>query len=342
MPYYLYNETDIRERKVFVEASRGCVFKCEFCLSSLDNGVRKFDIELFLSEIEKLWQRGAREFKFIDRTFNLQPAFSQQILDFFITKLPEQMFLHFEMVPDRFPEGLKERVQKFAPGYLQFEIGIQTFNDRTAELISRRQNLEKTATNIDFLINHTGVHLHTDLIIGLPGEDSTSFGRGFDTLIDWGVQEIQVGILKRLKGSPIIRHEDEYAMVYSPLQPYEIMQTSSISYEKMQHLKRFARYHDLFANRGNFKRTLPLLWQQSSPFNEFSNFAKWLFTTTGQTHEISLKRQSRLLYEYLLNEKNIDAANSLEHDLKKPFVLAAKSAAGRVVANKRQKKHLAG
>ena len=175
--------------------------------------------------MQVLLDRGARQFKFVDRTFNLNLKISQRILQFFLHRWTDGLFLHFEMIPDRLPESLRTLIAEFPPGGLQFEIGVQTFNHRVGELISRRQDNAKLEDNFRFLREHTGVHIHADLIVGLPGESIDSFGTGFDRLLALRPQEIQIGILKRLKGTPIIRHDDEFAMVYSNHPPFEVLQT---------------------------------------------------------------------------------------------------------------------
>jgi len=150
-----------------------------------------------------LLDRGLRQFKFVDRTFNLNLNISKAILQFFLERYRPGLFLHFEMIPDRLPEALRSLIRQFPPGALQFEVGIQTFNETVSGLISRRQDNLKLEDNLRFLRNETGVHIHTDLIVGLPGEDLASFAAGFDRLVAMNPQEIQVGILKRLRGTPL-------------------------------------------------------------------------------------------------------------------------------------------
>ena len=213
LPYDLYDEQDIAHRVIYVEASRGCPFSCEFCLSSLDIPVRQVPLPALLNALQNLLDRGVRQFKFVDRTFNLNLATSRAILEFFLERHRPGNFYHFEMIPDRLPDALREVIAKFPPGSLQFEVGIQTFNPEVAERISRKQNYERLADNLCFLRERTGVHIHADLIAGLPGESVESFGAGFDRLIALRPQEIQVGILKRLRGTPIIRHDAEWQMI---------------------------------------------------------------------------------------------------------------------------------
>jgi radical SAM superfamily enzyme YgiQ (UPF0313 family) len=306
-PYEFYTDADIAHRILYVEASRGCPFTCEFCLSSLDIPVRAFPLEPFLAGLERLIARGARQFKFVDRTFNLHLPTARAILQFFLDRWQEGLFVHFEMVPDRLPAELREIIARFPPGALQFEIGIQTFDERTSNNISRRQNLARLEDNIRFLREHTGVHLHADLIVGLPGEDLPSFGRGFDRLVALGPQEIQVGILKRLRGTPIVRYDPEYGMVYSAHPPYEILQNRDISFGDMQRMRRFSRYWDLIANSGRFTNTLPLLWSgDASPFGRFLAFSDWLHARLNRTHQIAVNALAESLHEFLLSELKAD------------------------------------
>jgi radical SAM superfamily enzyme YgiQ (UPF0313 family) len=259
-PYELYDARDIEHRVVYVEASRGCPFTCEFCLSSLEIPVRQFPLDEFLASMQRLHDRGLRRFKFVDRTFNLNLATSRRILEFFLDRLSPELFVHFEMIPDRLPAELRELIARFPAGTLQFEVGIQTFDRQVEARISRRQNHDRLADNFQWLRQHSGVHLHADLIVGLPGETLESFGHGFDRLIGLGPQEIQVGILKRLRGTPIIRHDAEWQMVYNPHPPYEVLSTRTLDFATLARLRRFAKFWDLFGNSGNFVESLPLLW----------------------------------------------------------------------------------
>ncbi len=329
LPYDLYTDHDIAHRIIYVEASRGCPFTCEFCLSSLDIPVRQVPLAALLEQLQRLLDRGMKQFKFVDRTFNLNVGVSRAILEFFLARYRPGHFFHFEMIPDRLPETLREIIAKFPPGTLQFEVGIQTFNGEVGSLIKRRQNYKKLADNFHFLRSETGVHIHADLIVGLPGETLESFAAGFDRLIALGPQEIQVGILKRLRGTPIVRHDTEWQMVYNPHPPYEILQNKLIDFATMQKLRRFARYWDLIGNSGNFVESTPLIWSvgqasrlspfksennetgkmpvSPSPFHAFLQFSDWLYARTGRTDSIALVRLMELLFEFLTGELRHDA-----------------------------------
>jgi len=327
LPYDLYTDDDLAHRIIYVEASRGCPFTCEFCLSSLDIPVRQAPLDKFLGEMQKLLDRGLKQFKFVDRTFNLNVATSKTILEFFRARYQPGHFFHFEMIPDRLPESLREIIARFPPGALQFEVGIQTFNEEVGELIKRRQNYDKLADNFHFLRRETGVHIHADLIVGLPGETIESFGTGFDRLIALGPQEIQVGILKRLRGTPIVRHDDDWQMIYNQQPPYEILQNKLIDFATMQRLRRFARYWDMVGNSGNFIETTPLIWSVGrassraetisqdrlagslAPPQAFAGFLRlsdWLHARTNRTDGIALMRLMELLFDFLTRELQLD------------------------------------
>ncbi len=305
LPYRYYSNHDISNRYIYVEASRGCPFECEFCLSAIDERVRGFDMDKLLAEFEMLWQKGARNFKFIDRTFNLNIKLANQLMDFFLAK-KEPYTLHFEVIPDNFPERLKERIKQFPKGSLQLEIGIQTLNPEILANINRRMNLQKVQENIAFLENETHAHLHLDLIIGLPGESVESFADNLNRLKAMTDSEIQIGILKKLSGTTLDRHDDKYHMVYSDTPPYEILQNDFISFAMLMKLKRFSRFWDLTYNSGNFYRTINYLWKEQTVYDGFFAFSEWIYTQTESTWQISLMRLSELLFRYLTEELHFD------------------------------------
>ncbi len=320
MPYAEYSATDIGERLLYVEASRGCPFKCEFCLSALDKTAWAFELDAFMAELQALYERGARHFKFVDRTFNLKIDNSARILQFFLDRMhvdaqgQPEIFVHFEVVPDSLPDRLKELIVQFPAGSLQFEVGIQSFNPEVQQRISRKQDNAKTADNLRWLVAHSQAHVHADLIFGLPGETLESFAQGFDKLHELGPHEIQFGILKRLRGTPITRHTQDFAMVYDPQTPYTILQNSTVDFSTMQRIQRFARYWELVGNSGRFAQARALLLQTPvasteggeanasatvSAFYAFLQFSDWLWATTGKTHAFAHEKLVDLLFGYL-------------------------------------------
>ena len=306
LPYEFYTDSDIKNRYIYVEASRGCPFECEFCLSSMSEKVRAFNLDELLEEFEILWQRGARNFKFVDRTFNLNMKSANRILDFFLAKEPPY-FAHFEVIPDHFPNSLRQKIAEFPDGALQLEIGIQTLNLEVADNISRLLNLKKVDENISFLEHHTHAHIHLDLIVGLPGETLKSFGANLDKLVSLSSCEIQIGILKKLSGTHIKRHDEEFGMIYSDKPPYDILQNADLSFSDIQMMKRFARFWDLTYNSGNFKKSILLLWKDESVYENFHLFSLWIFQQTSSTWKISLQRLGELLFRYLNEIKKLPA-----------------------------------
>ncbi len=302
LPYAHYSAEDLAHRIVYVEASRGCPFTCEFCLSSLDDGVRSFALERFLAAMESLLARGCTTFKFVDRTFNLSVRTSAAILAFFLERLRPGLFLHFEMVPDRLPAALRDLIARFPRGVLQFEVGIQSFTPAVGELIARRMDRARTAENLTWLHRESGVHVHADLIVGLPGETLATFADSYDALWWLRPAEIQVGILKLLPGTPLARHQATHGMVFNPRPPYDLLAAHAFPFALMQRLKRFARYHELVVNSGRFARAVERLIARGGgrPFHALLELSDWLWARTGQDHAIALGRLYELLRERLL------------------------------------------
>ncbi len=302
LPYALYDARDIEQRAIYVEASRGCPYECSFCLSSLEEKVRNIPLQDFFEEMQKLYDRGARQFKFIDRTFNLKPSISTAILDFFFERYTDDMFLHFEVVPDRLPDKLKERIARFPKAALQFEIGIQSLTLHVMSAIHRRQNLDKTRTNFGYLTKETGAYIHADLIAGLPGQTIEDFERSFNQLYGMGPHEIQMGILKRLKGSPIIKLSDEFDLRFDPSPPYSILSSSTMSFSVLQKVKRMAKTWDQIVNQQQFPNTTRLLFKDTiSPFQRLKRFDDVLHQKVPDAyprHSVNLQKLAEILFDF--------------------------------------------
>ena len=306
--YGLYADEDLRGKLTYVEASRGCPYSCEFCLSARDVKVREFPLEPFLEEMRGLIFRGARTFKFLDRSFNLNAARGKRIMEFFLEHLEgagapasagsPPFVVHFEMVPFRFPPELVETIARFPPGSLRLEIGIQTLNPEVSALIGRPADPARELETLRLLRQKTGAIIHADLIAGLPGEDAASFGKSFDLL--WEALslppgnapepcppgshppvEVQLGILKLLPGAPIARHSAAFGMRYNPLPPYEVIETSALPAGELDRIKNFARFWELIVNRG-------LADPGSSPvFDRFMSLADSLLARFGRNWGIA-------------------------------------------------------
>jgi radical SAM superfamily enzyme YgiQ (UPF0313 family) len=293
--YHLYTDEDVRKKLIYVEASRGCPFGCEFCLSSHSPQVREFPLAPFLAEMGDLIQRGAKTFKFLDRTFNLNIERARRIMEFFLERIAERPFVvHFEMIPSRFPPELIETLALFPAGTLRLEIGIQTLNREVSARIGRALQPERELETLRLLRQKTNAIIHADLIAGLPGEDMASFGKGFDLL--WETlspinptphsplptphPEIQLGILKLLPGAPIFRHNEAFGMRYSPSPPYEVLETAALLSYNLDRIKNFARFWELIINRSSHS---PFPTPHSLSFDHFMTLSDALLACFGRS-----------------------------------------------------------
>ncbi len=315
LPYDEYTDGDLAHRLLYVESSRGCAMRCDYCVSANDKAVRYFPLPPLLAAFDRLLARGARVFKFCDRSFNLDLPRAVEILAFFLERVPRfpGLFLHFEMFPDRFPGELRDILARFPPRSLQLEIGLQSFHPQVLETIRRPQDLDRAAANLRFLRAHTHAWLHTDLIAGLPGETPESFAAGFDRLVALAPHEIQLGILKKLPGAPIARHDDAFAMRYSPAPPYEIRATRDWPAEHLARTARFAHSWDALVNSQRFLSAAPLIWQDApSVFAAFLEFADWLGARFPKEYGIPLPDLVEAVFIFLTQVRGVSPETAAE------------------------------
>ena len=311
LPYDEYTDADLAHRLLYVESSRGCAMRCDYCVSANDASVRFFPLPALLTAFDRLLARGARQFKFCDRSFNLDVPRAVEILAFFREQLPRfpGLFLHFEMLPDRFPDELREALAAFPPRSLQLEIGLQSLNPAVLTTIRRPQDLDRAADNLRFLREQTHAWLHTDLIAGLPGETPESFAAGFDRLFALGPHEIQLGILKKLPGAPLARHDDEFAMRYDPAPPYEVRATRDWPADQLARVARFAHYWDAIVNSQRFIPAAPLIWRGApSVFGAFLELSDWLGARFPREHGVPLADLVAALFDFLTQIRGIAPA----------------------------------
>lgn len=319
LPYHLYSDRDLAHKLTYVESSRGCAFACDYCISAVGPPLRYFELERVLPEFEKLLARGARVLKFVDRTFNVNADRAVAILRFFRERLSPGMVLHLEMMPDRFSHELREAIACFPAGVLDLEIGVQTLNPEVAARIHRQQDMRVVEDNLRFLKEHTGAVLHVDLIAGLPGETWESIRAGFDRLAALRPHRIQLGLLKKLRGAPIARHDQEWSMQYDPAPPYALQSSRTLSRDQVQRIVRMAKFWERIANREKFPRTMERICTSvNSVWDFFMGFSDWFFEKRGRDHGIALRELAQAFFDYATNCVHL-APDKLAADIEEDY-----------------------
>ncbi|MHB8790553.1 MAG: B12-binding domain-containing radical SAM protein [Desulfobulbaceae bacterium] len=254
-----YRESDFTEqlhnRQVYYESSRGCPFRCAYCLSSVQRGVRHKELAQVAEELAQILAFAPRIIKFVDRTFNDNPERALAIWRFLAAQSQPTIF-HFEIAPDRFSEEMFAFLTELAPGRFQFEIGIQSTNPETLAAINRDMDVVAALTNISRLAALGTVHLHVDLILGLPFETSGSFRRSLNQAFALGAHQIQMGLLKVLPTTPVSRQQDAYGLIFCEQPPYEVLATRWLVQPELAELYVLGECVESFCNN----RYFPTLW----------------------------------------------------------------------------------
>lgn len=261
---------DLPHKIQYVELSRGCPFHCSYCLASLDNRVRFFSTERVKRDILLMMEAGAKTFKFLDRTFNLNPDSAMDIFRFLIdSHFPGTVF-QFEITGDLLPREIIHYINAHAPkGLFRFEIGIQSTNPEANRAVDRRQDDQDLIEKIRLIQEGGVVDLHLDLIAGLPFEDRTSFEKTFDQVFALGAKELQLGFLKMLRGTKLRRDAGRLGYVYAEEPPYEIRRTAWLSEKDLQEIHLAEEALDLYWNKHRFSEAMELLLRERSPFRMF-------------------------------------------------------------------------
>lgn len=304
---------------LYYESTRGCPYRCSYCLSSLSQGIRAKSAEQTLSELkefEKLESK-PRIIKFIDRTFNYDIPRAKRIWKALCSD-EYTLNYHFEIAADLLDEECFEILSKMPAGKIQFEAGIQSTNPVTLEAINRKPNSAKVIKNLTRLKDGGNIHIHADLIAGLPYEDINSFALSFDESISC-CHKLQLGFLKMLKGSHIRNVSEEYGYIYHSDTPYTVLSNNFISYNELYRLERIAATIDRFYSSSRFENTMEYVLQTvKSPFKFFSQLCDM------QTKELDKTSQHEcrmMLIELLRHDKTAMgklALDTLIHENKNP------------------------
>ncbi|MBQ3515583.1 MAG: DUF4080 domain-containing protein, partial [Lachnospiraceae bacterium] len=253
---------EFQNRIVYYETSRGCPFRCSYCLSSIEKQVRFRPMERIKKELDFFLEHKVPQVKFIDRTFNCKHSHAMEIWNYLFEHDNGVTNFHFEIAADILNEEELELLAKFRPGQVQLEIGVQTTNTTTLAEIKRTTDMDKLKDNVARLRSFQNIHLHLDLIVGLPFEDKTSFIKSFNDVYSMKPDDLQLGFLKVLSGSHMGEMVKDYGIVYESNPPYEVLSTNWISYEDVIGLKRVEEMLELYHNSGQFVHTIAFLEKQ--------------------------------------------------------------------------------
>ncbi len=267
LPFLYEDLGKFQNRIIYYESQRGCPFRCAYCLSAIDKSVRLRDIETVKKELQYFLDHKVSQVKFIDRTFNCNAAHALSIWRYLLENDNGVTNFHFEIAADLMTEDELEVLKQMRPGLIQLEIGVQSTNEQTLHAINRYMSLEHLRQVVDKIHSFHNIHQHLDLIAGLPYEDYDSFVTSFNDVYAMRPQQLQLGFLKVLKGSPIEERAEEYGIVYNSRPPYEVLYSRWIPYDDVLRLKGIEEMVELYYNSCQFTHTLPVLEKEfSSPF----------------------------------------------------------------------------
>lgn len=277
-PYRFDEDLDgLSKRVTYFETSRGCPYSCQFCLSSIEVGVRYVDIERVKADLLYLIENGAKLIKFVDRTFNIKRDYALEIFKFLIEN-HQQCVFQFEITADIMRPEVLEYLNEHAPkGIFRFEIGVQSTNDTTNELVKRRQNFEKLSRTVTMVKNGGKIDQHLDLIAGLPEEDYHSFRNTFNDVFALKPEELQLGFLKMLRGTGLRLRANDHDYVYMDHAPYEILKNNVLSFDEIIRIKRVEDVLEKYWNDHRMDRTIEFLVEKEfdSPFDFFQAFGDY-------------------------------------------------------------------
>ncbi len=269
---------DFANRIIYYESSRGCPFRCSYCLSSIDKTTHFRSLDLVFKELDFFLENKVKQVKFIDRTFNCNAKRACQIWKHLIDNDNGVTNFHFEIAADILTEEEIDIIAQMRPGLVQLEIGVQTTNEDTLRAINRPTSISHLTEVVGRIRKNNNVHIHLDLIAGLPYEDYTSFKQSFNDVFAMKPDQLQLGFLKVLNGAPIKAQADEFGIRYTSDAPYEVLCTNFISYEEIRQLKNIEQMVEIFYNSAQFTQTVPYLLS-------FYNSAFEMFEALGNYYE---------------------------------------------------------
>ena len=290
-----------KNKIAYFESSRGCPFNCQFCLSSTIKGVRFFSLERAKSDLKKLIDIGVSQVKFVDRTFNAKKGYAMEIMNFIVEQKTKGINFHFEVTAHLVDDEMIDFLSNIKAGLFQFEVGVQSTNAETLKAIDRTTDFEKLSYVINRINSFNNIHLHLDLIAGLPYEGYESFRKSFNDVYNLNPHKLQLGFLKLLRGSELRKKSDEYGFKFIDIAPYEVLENDYISYDELSKLKNVEDIVDKYGNEWYFKNTIDYIIENyfETPFDFYKDFSN--YWELKEYHTVSHGRMSlyEKLYEFL-------------------------------------------
>ncbi len=296
---------------VYYEMSRGCPFRCTFCMSSTIKGVRYFSRERIKSDLIHIINSGAKIVKLVDRTFNANERESIEMMQFIVENAREGMTFHMELMAHLISDEFLDFLKTLPKHLFQFEIGIQSSNPETLKAIERKTDLDRLKYVVKKIESFGNIHQHVDQIAGLPYEDYASFKKSFDYIYSLGAEKYQLGFLKVLRGSKIKSQADLHEIKYNSYPPYEVLSTKYLSALELTRIKIIEDIVEKFSNENYFKNTMDYLLKDKSPFDFFEKMS--IYWETNGFDKVGHKREDlyKLLYDFVNEDENIDYITEL-------------------------------
>ncbi len=302
---------------VYYEATRGCPFSCAYCMSSIGKTVRKRPLELVLRDMDRFIEAGATLVKFVDRTYNLDVNYFLPMMKHLAAADTRATF-HFEIKADILTKEVLDFLETVPKGRFQLEIGIQSTHQPTLKAINRIDNWINLKGNVERILTFHNMHVHVDLIAGLPFEDLETFGKSFDDVYALHADMLQLGFLKVLPGTQMRKEEQEHGLIYMQEPPYEILATKYVPYEDMQLLKRIENVLDQTGNSGSFNHILEALMrlQNLKPFAFYRHLTDWWVKAGHYPQTHNAKGVAQILWQYIEEHFETAKVNSLREVLR--------------------------
>jgi radical SAM superfamily enzyme YgiQ (UPF0313 family) len=318
---FVYTEhlEDLEHRILYYETSRGCPYSCQYCLSSIEKGVRFRPAKLVFPELQFFFDHRVRQVKFVDRTFNADKKHAMGIWTYLRDHDNGFTNFHFEITADLLDDATIAFLKTVRIGLFQFEIGVQSTNEATIVDIQRKMDFELLKQQVETIKEGHNIHLHLDLIAGLPKEGYKAFGKSFDDVMAMRPEQLQLGFLKVLKGSKMYDLQKDYGIIYRAFAPYEVLMTKEMSYLDLRRLKQIEDLLETYYNSGQFPSSVEfMMGYHTSPFAFFESFAAFWEAKGLSHHKHHKLKLYDFLYEYAISI-SMEALNLLEglllHDL---------------------------